>query len=166
MSKDKEAVKKAIDQINEKVPSWMKDDRTVNGYMVDTRCMYDLKDYETQAFKCNVDGKVEINKSGVAIPKIDWHTDTLEDAKTNHMMAREVIDDMFYVDDYDEEYERRYRNSKAVNDCYKVLADYMYAKLNSMYDMGFSDGYESGYENCKQEEWEYDQEGWDEDEDV
>lgn len=166
MSKDKEAVKKAIDQINESVPSWMKNDRTVNGYMVDTRCMYDLKDYETQAFKCNVDGEVEINKSGVTTPKIDWHTDTLEDAETNHMMAREVIDDMFYVDDYDEEYERRYRNPKAVNDCYKVLADYMYAKLNSMYDNGFSDGYEAGYEDCKQEEWEYDQEGWDEDENA
>ena len=32
--------------------------------------------------------------------------------------------------------------------------------------MGFSDGYESGYEKCKQEEWEYDQEGWDEDENA
>jgi len=166
MSKDREAVKKVIDQVNEKVPKWMKDDRSVDGYVVDTRCVYDLKDYETAAYKCDIDGEIEVNKSGVTIPKLDWHTDVLEDAETNHMIAREVVEDMLYKGEYDEEYERRHRNPKAVNDCYKVLADYMYSKLNSMYDMGFSDGYESGYENCKQEEWEYDQEGWDEDENA
>lgn len=71
---------------NAELPEWMMHDRSIEGYMIDTRFVPDRMDYETMAWAAKA---MEDRPWGY--PKLEYHADTLEDAIKAHKMARKEL---------------------------------------------------------------------------
>ena len=77
---------------NKNIPEWMRQDRTVDGFVVDTVYTLDTQDYETMAFRCNKKGNVTSRAYGD--PVVELHAKNLVQARFNHKKARKMLRDM------------------------------------------------------------------------
>jgi hypothetical protein len=67
----------------------MRQDRIVEGFVVDTVYTLDTQDYETMAFRCNKKGNVTSRAYGE--PLLELHADSLIVARFNHTKARKML---------------------------------------------------------------------------
>lgn len=71
---------------NAKVPQWMLQDGSVDGFMIDTRFVLDRMDYETMAWT-----KKDTERDDYAEPVLEYHSGTLVEARQMHLRARKEL---------------------------------------------------------------------------
>lgn len=73
---------------NAELPEWMMHDRSIEGYMIDTRFVPDRMDYETMAWT-----EKDMRRDHYAEPALEYHSGTLVEAIKAHKMARKELGD-------------------------------------------------------------------------
>lgn len=73
---------------NAELPEWMMHDRSMEGYMIDTRFVPDRMNYETMAWTAKA-----MEDLPWGYPKLEYHSGTLEEAIKAHKMARKELGD-------------------------------------------------------------------------
>ncbi len=71
---------------NAEVPQWMMHDRSIEGYMIDTRFVPDRMNYETMAW-----AEKDMRRDHYVEPALEYHSGTLVEAMRTHLRARKEL---------------------------------------------------------------------------